>query len=628
MKNKEKLTDEYLVRYLLGCRDESESAAIERMRYNQDNYDMYHLRHNFAHKNEGQSKEVLSKTRNATEQIKSFFQQSLADLDDWWKTEAEDGSAGENMLIRPEEIHKLTNHMLKKTDYFSHVGKLLQRGLLGSLSIAKVHGKLCPSPKYSVAEVKKGRSKEKVVEMSEEKYWELKIEEIRQEDYFPDPRNEDLYEIERMDVDFYRVREMAEGENAIYDKEAVESLQPWGTHDIDEQRKNRETGQNQAIPVMRPRIRLHEFWGNVVDENTGELLAENCTFTVANERVVIRTCEDNPNWHQKSPVVAGALIEVADSVWGVALMDAGTKHNRSLIEIYNLMIDSAMKAIWGITQVRVDALEDPKQLDGGIKWGMNLKTNSSLPVGGKVMESVVTGEVPSDVVNIFNLMTQETLTSMMTNDMRMGAQSQRAVKATEVVAAENSITSVFNGMAKNFESKVIQPELELAWKTIAQNWDLIDPEMFKSLFGEERGTELSQLDPQDVFVNTVNGSKFSVFGISVALKKQADYRKWTQLLQTIGTSEVLIEAFLAKYSFEKFLGEIMSALDIDKTKIENDQMKQAQGNPLAAGAQMPPVPGPNMGSQLPQPAASPGPQSGGFENVLAEAFSGMQAGNS
>lgn len=620
-KEKTKLTPEYCVRYMKSMKHESDQAKRNRMQLNRDNYAMYQLRHDFSHKNEGQSKEVLSKTRNATEQIKSFFQQSLADLDDWWKITAADGTEGQEMLIRPEEMYKITNYMLKEADYFSHVGKLLQMGLLGSLSIAKVHGKLINKPIYKVR--KKG--KEKNVEMVDNYTWVLCLDEIRQEDYYPDPRNSGLYEIEECEFDIYQIKKLAEGEDAIYSKDAVENLKPWGDTDLQEEKKARETGQNTPNEAMRPRVRIQELWGNIICEHTGELLMENCVLTVANEDTVIRMAEENPLWHQESPIVSAALIEVANSPWGIALMDAGTKHNRSLIEIYNLMIDSAMKAIWGVNQVRVDAMDDPKQLSGGIKWGTNIKVNPSLPNGGKVLEPVITGEVPSDVINMFNLMTQETLTSMMTNDLRMGAQSSRAVKATEVVAAENSITSVFQGMAKNIEGKLIQPELELAWKTIAQNWDLIDESIFKALFGAERGAEMAALDPQDVFVETVNGSQFTVFGISTTIKKQADYRKYTTLLQTIGTSEVLIEAFLAKYSFEKFLGEIMSALDINKMKISIDDPTEARN--LTAGAeegrQEPPAPGPDMASQIPSPANNPAP-GGGFEEALANAFSGQQ----
>jgi hypothetical protein len=414
------------------------------------------------------------------------------------------------------------------------------------------------------------------------------------------------------------VKQLSDGDDAIYDKQAVNDLKPYaGTgDDMQDQKKADETGQNTTMGSLRPRVKITEFIGTIVDQNTGDILHENVIMTLANDDVVIRKPTPNPLWHQGSPYVAAALIEVANSVWGIAMMDAGTKHNRSLIEIFNLMLDSGMKAVWGISQIRMDAMEDQTQLIDGIPWGTNIKVNSSLPPGTKVMEEVVTGNIPSEVMAMFNLLNQETLTSMMTNDMRMGAQSMRAVKATEVVAAENSITSVFQGMAKNFEEKKIQPELEKACHTICQNWDLIDKETFISLFGPKRGEELSVLDPQDVFVSTVNGMRFQVFGISLTLRRQADFRKWTTMLQVISGSEVLTEAFLGRYSFEKLMGEIMTSLDIDKSKIQNEEAAAAGAG--GTGAQEPPPPGPDMASQMPSPAGIPD------QSAMAQVFGGNQ----
>jgi hypothetical protein len=622
--NDEKLTEEYCKRYVLGLYDEAYQAKRNRMALNRDNYAMYQLEHDFSHKLEGQSKEVLSKVRNAVESSKSFFQQALADLDDWFRITATDDTDGDAMLVKPAEMQKLLNYMLKKADYFSHVGASTQSGLLGSLAVSKVDGTLIPKPKFKTKAEGKGRAYKKHVVVSDDKTWELRFHNIRQENYYPDPSGGDLYKIDEADIDLHIVKQLAQGDNAIYDKDAVDQLQPWTDSDIQSEKKAKETGQNIAYPKMRPKVRITEFWGTIVDENTGDILAENVVVTLANKDTVIRKPTPNPLWHQRNPIVAAALIEVAHSVWGIAMMDAGTKHNRSLIELFNLMLDAAMKAVWGVNQIRTDVLADPTQITDGIRWGTNLQTNASLPIGGKVLEPVLTGDIPGEVITMYNLLMQETLTSMKTNDLRMGAQSSRAVKATEVVAAENSITSEFQGIAKNFEEKKIQPELELATWTICQNWDLIDKEVFNTLFGKERGEVLGALEPQEVFVSTVNGMKFEVYGISLTLRRQADFRKWTQLLQVIGSSQVLIEAFLQKYSFEKLLGEIMTAVDINKSKIQQDKSAGAAaltgGQPGQQAMQQPggaPGASPDQMSQVPQAANQPG------GSALAATFAGV-----
>lgn len=617
-----RLNEDYVLQYVNGLRDESEQHKHNRMSLNKDNYAEYQLEHDFSHKTAGQSKEVLSKVRNATESSKAFFQQALADLDDWYRVEADHEDM---LLVKPKEMQKLMNYMLQRADYFSHVGASTQAGLLGSVAISKVHGCMVPKPKFKTRAEGRGSKYKKHVVVSDDKTWELKFENIRQEEWYPDGTATKLFEIEECEVDLHIVKQYAEGDNAIYDKEVVSQLKPWGYDETQEEKRAQETGQNISNQKMRPRVRLTEFWGTIVDNITGDILAENVVVTIANREHVIRKPTPNPLWHQRSPYVAAALIEFMNSVWGIAMMDAGTKHSHSLTELFNLMLDSAMKSVWGLSQLRTDVLNDPSQVTDHIKWGTTFKINSSLPVGGKVIEEVVSGDIAPEALQMFNLLNQEALTSMKTNDLRMGAQSMRAVKATEVVAAENSITSEFQGIAKNFEEKKIQPELELACWTICQNWDLIDKEVFISLFGKERGEALAALEPQEVFVSTVNGMRFKVYGISITLRRQADFRKFTTLLQVVGASPVLMEAFLSKYSLEKLLGEIITSIDINKSKIENDEQQPSGGGAdmMAAMAQPGGAPGasPDMMSQVPSPANTP---QGGLAAVFGNGGGGMQ----
>jgi hypothetical protein len=594
------MEDKEVVDWILTCREESKTASLDRKARNKDNYDMFHLRHDFSHKQEGQSQDVLSKQSMAVESIKSFFQQALADIGDWWKAETPFPDNEEMMLIRPHEITKMTNYMLEKNKYFSHVGNSIESALLGSLCISKTYGQLKDKPKFVSKKSGRGKSLKRWVEKIEDKTWELKHAIVRQDNFFPDPSGKGLYEIEDMYVDYYEVLALAKGDDAIYELEAVKGLSK-GMPDTEEDfDRARETGANTTSSGHRPKVKLTEYWGTFLDKD-GEVCYSNNVATVANDSVLIRKPEQNPLWHQGSPYTVSPLIEVANSVWHKALMDAPTMHNRSLNELYNLLEDAGFKEVHAISQIRKDALDNPAQVANGIKPGDVLAVNSMLPVGGKVMEPLEAVRVPPELMNIFNVMNQEFNSSALTNDLRQGVMPFRAVKATEVVEASQTITSVFQGMAKNWENRQSMPELQLAWMTTAQNWDKISKEEFVALFGEKRGSQLSALAPEDVFVATVNGVKFRVFGISLTLSKANDFRKLTTLLQTVFSMPPLTEAFAAKYDPAKLLGEIMTSLDIDKHKLEIPQAEQ-----MTVGA---PMPGdqeqgmPDQMSQVPQAGA-------------------------
>jgi hypothetical protein len=195
------------------------------------------------------------------------------------------------------------------------------------------------------------------------------------------------------------------------------------------------------------------------------------------------------------------------------------------------------------------------------------------PPGAKALEPLINVIIPPEVFNIFGIVSQEFNASALTTDLRSGGATTK-MSATAVVEQSQTITSVFTGMAKNFENRQITKELELAWKTVAQNWDDIDREVFVSLFGAQRGEELYRLPAEEVFASTVNGTRFRVFGITQTLGKAQDFQKLTTLLQTVASSPILMEEFFKKYDLGKLLGEIMTALDIDKHKLEIPQSVQ------------------------------------------------------
>lgn len=599
-----KLTDKQIVDWIMSCRDEAEDAKVSRMSRNKENFDMFHMKYDFSHKEEGQSTEVLSKQSMAVEQIKSFFQQALADLGDWWKCEARFPDSEQGMLIRPHEITKLTNYMLTKARYFSHVGNSIQSALLASLAISKSCGSLKSKPRFVSKKKGRGAGLKRWVEKIDDKTWEMEFRLVRAENYYPDPDGNNLYEIEDAWPDFHELLALAE-DDSDFDLEMIKGLSRSSMKDADENSgKAREIGQNTTSGGHRPKPKITEFWGTILHPTTGEICYENVQAIVANDTDLILKPRPNPLWHQQSPYTASPLMEVANSVWHKAPMDAPTQHNRALIEIYNLLVDAAMRQVHAISQLRKEALDNPAQVSNGIKPGTTLVVNSMLPVGGKVLEPLTAVQIPSEALNVMNIMAQEFNASALTNDLRQGVMPFRAVKATEVVEASQTITSVFQGMAKNWEGRQGARELELAWMTTAQNWDRIDKEVFVGLFGHDRGMELSQMPPQDVFASTVGGVRFRVFGVTLTLSKAQDFRKLTTLLQTIAASPVLMEEFLKKYDLGKTLGEIMTALDIDKNKLEIPVAVQATMQPQPGTEEgAPEQGGPDAMSQVPQAGA-------------------------
>lgn len=593
------MSESTIINCLTNYRQEASMARQDRMSQNAVNFDSYNLRQDWSYKLKGQSREFIPKMSMAVEQAASFLQQGLTDMGDWFMVEPQPGLTEDMLKVKTKTVYLLLQNHLSKTGFMNKVGDASKLGLIGSLMIAKVGGKYVNKPIYKAkTELKNGSYKKSLVKM-EDKVWELDISLVRQEDYYPDPTGRGLYELCDSFMDYWEVERLAK--EGLYDMEVVKGLKgQYDSYGIDKEwAKSRETGLDMTSHGYRNQIKLTEIWGNILSE-TGELLYENVVCTIANDQWVIQKPTPNPYWHGESPFVTCPIISVPHSVWGKALMDAPAMLNRALNELFNLSLDGGMMAVHGIKQLRKNWLDDPSQVDDGIAPGTTLLVNSQCPPGATVMERVDTSTVPVDGINMYNLVNQEILSSALTSDIRSGAQTFASTKATAIVEASNTITSMFSGMAKNIEGEenfgFITPILQKSWKVIAQNINNLDTKEMDALLTQRVTSQLLAMGNEELFAETVQGCRFKTFGISATLNKQKDFTKLTALLQTVGSSEVLTEAFLAKYDFTKFLDEIMKALDVNPFKIEAEE--------IANQAAQVPVQGvPDLQSQIPQAGA-------------------------
>lgn len=558
--------DNPLFRALLGYHEESKQAKMHRMYSNRDNFDCYHLRQDFSHKKKGQSKEFLAKQQTSVEQITSFLQQGLIDVGEWFRIEEEEGVT--NPLITKQEVQKLLLRQLAKNDFPAFASDMLKLGLLGSLMIVKVGGKTVPKVSFKTKITPKNPSAKRVIK-KERPVWQLDLSLVRQEDWFPDPTGDGLYEQEAIELDHHILVKLAKKFPQEFDLHAIMSLKP-NPEEMQKVNKRRETDQNTPYSNPRKRIRIIEHWGTICDPDTGEILHENCLarFTPAGE--IITAPMPNPNWHGESPYVVSPIIRVPGSVWHRALMDAPTRHNLAINEVYNLMLDSGLSSVFGIRQCREDYLDDPAQISDGVAPGTTLMVNSSCPPGQKALERVDTGTEFTQAGNMFQITDREFQSSSFTNDTRLGNLPQRAVKATEIVASNQSITGVFNGIVKIIEDNCMAKILSKGWMTMAQNMNDLDLDEVKAVIGEARALQLNAISPEDRFAATALGKRYRVFGLSTTLNKIQDFRKISTFLQTVGASPIFVQEFQRKYSVTKLMGEIVKSLDIDEKKIEAD----------------------------------------------------------
>jgi hypothetical protein len=599
-----------LVQITQGYIQEAKFARQNRMDQNQRNFECYHMRQDYSHKLPGQSKEFVGKQAMAVEQITSFIQQGLVDAGEWFGMELQGGVRKEDCPISADEAKQLLMRDLESCDFISTIGDSVKLGLLQSLMVAKPHGHMKDRAIF-YAETKEnadGTYKD-VLKRLTKPYWSPKVDVLRAEDFYPDPTGRGLYFIQEAYVDFHDIKKLTEGPDAIYSASVLDEIEAGYTEsDNTAAKKSNETGQSPTYSYQRKRIKLYECWGTIVD-SLGKVLHEDVTWTIADDTLLLRKPTPNPFWHSQIPFIFAPFIRVPNSVWHKALMDGPTRANMALNELYNLMVDDGMNSVHGIKQIRTDWLEDESQISNGVYPGITLKVNSSAPVGAKVIEVVPTNGMSAETMNVYQMMNSEFSAMALTNDLRMGVMPNRAVKATEVVEASQSITGVMTGISKVIEVNFVEPILYQMWANRLQHLDETYRPDLAAIIGEDRADEVLAMSREERFAKCVDGFKFKVFGVSRVLAKQKDFRKITALLQTLSADPPLMEEFLKEYSMGSLLGEFLRSLDIsvDRIKLSRDEkagmQAQAESAMMAQGQGMQAGQGPDMQSQIPQASA-------------------------
>ena len=614
------------------ARNAADDARDTRLWKNFQNRELYLGRQDWSHKQPGQSTEFLPKVPTSVEQMAALVRRGLVQFGPWFSATVDDNMrqaiSGNNiqsiMEVFLKNLWKQNNHTQDFTTVISDAVKI---GMLESLIILKVHGGMMKTRKFIVEKgsvelgedgtAKKGDDQLKMEEDSE---WRLRVDLIRPEDYYPDPTGNGLYEIHRVERDLHEVLAMAE--DGVYDMEAVKQLINTDyPRPMDEERTDRDRNQDETTnPSYRKRVVLDEFWGTLLNSD-GTVAHRNIVCTIANDRYLIRPPEPNPFWHQESPFIAEPIIRVPFSVWHKALYDDASSLNLAINEMFNLILDGGIAAVWGTRQIRLDDLDDPGQVSGGVPQGATLAVKSTLPHGQKVLENVTTGQIPQDAMAVFQFLDKEFAQSALTNEIKMGGIPTKQVRATEIMEAGNSQSATLEGFVSDLENTVMVPLLRKAWYTILQNADKLPPEVFTGAVDKRVALTLLRASPAERFAMFYGMAKFQVFGLTSTMAKTQDFQKMMALQQALNSNPMLLQAAMRRISPDKVIDSLFTMMNfnpkqVEKTSEELEQFDQQ----VAATKQAQEMMGPTQGG------APPGNASVQAEaNQQANPLSGMTA---
>lgn len=590
----EAMTDQDVIRVIQAYRLEAEEAKKSRDQLDQDNQAAFLGLAPWTDRPEGQSSEFLPKNALAIEQITAFVERSLVSDSEWFsvtqgKQQPHTLQDHEIVAIMRCYLEQIAPpHAYQPRDMATLVADGIKVGLNRALIIFKVHGTrvthrvfeakpvdettLEVSPDGALISPIPRRSM--TLSMKLVTHWEPRIELVNPRDFFPDPTGRGLYEIHRIEKDLHDVLS-----NPLYTDEGKAQLRAMsGSMTLpDEGQRALEQNQDTTTPpFVRKTAVLDEFWGTILNDQ-GEVAYEKCLAVLANDKILLRPPEPYPFWHQESPFVVSPLIRVPFSVWHKALFDHATHLNIALSEMFNLMLDGGMSSVHGIKQLYPGMLENPASVSKGIAPGQTLIVKDEY-IGQqvKVLEKIVQGEIPGDSFNMYTLLNAEHQASTLMNDLRLGLLPAKAVKATEVIQAQESSATMTDGISKMIEGNLIRLALRKLWMLLLQFADDLNADDLMAAVGEETAGRFLALSAAERFVQFAGHCSFEVKGLSATLGQTREFQKLAALLQLVTSNPLLEQVATQTFSFPEILKAAIRTLNINPQSVLASPQDQLQ----------------------------------------------------
>lgn len=633
-------------------------ARWNRRAQNLANWNAYHSRQDWSHKLPWQTQQTVAEFGISIEQATGTLERGLTDTEDWLTV---DPVGIGDPVIDPTVIGAFLKYYLQRlwipgdapeTSYnlANLLGDGVKRGLLESIITAKVTGKFCTKYQYRLeqSKVRKGKfghredlsaydltpmGRQKVARDAVEDF-RLCIELVPWEDWFPDPSLLNKYVCHEVTVTLSDL-----GANPDYDPEVVDAIR--GTANATYADMYKRVTQDIVFVQHDPdEVRVREYWGDLIDPDSGEVLATNAFWTTCNDRL-LRPPTPNPFWHGKRPFVSAALLRTPNSTIHKALSDDAVTHWQFLNELVSLMFDGALAAVWGKGQMRSDFVENADDFTQGIPQAATFLLRPNTPEGYKAWEKLDAGELPQYAIEIFNLAMRQFQTAMATNDLKLGQQPPKEATATSVVEAMQAAGSLFESIAARVEDTFLEPLFELAWMTILQyefDHKLVDPTLVQIL-GPQRVLEMTKMTNEERFVVLAQAAKFKCRGLRGVTARNRTLTKLANLLQLMSQDPDVKQAFLQKNSLARLTDALVLNSGVDPSTLEKTpeeikqdqiaaQQQQDQQNAqqmvdqvMSGMASKSPAGMPAGGAMPPpqQPGAAPPPANGGSPPALMDA---------
>ena len=521
-----------------------------------ENIRRYWLRYDFGDKQNWQAKEVLP-------EFPSFVDRFAAALKEAWTAA---GIAGAYTVVDPADRDKdistaikalndvwlsrcVTNPQGHPLPYEVHLEEQMKLGALMSTGAVVTW-------KEDVAE---GR---------------VAVETVDPRRIWVDATGRGLYRIRRLEMDRHKLKEFAKEKKsgkAVYNLSEIEYLT---TSYLNEERARASelTGHGSEITSNRNTLVLHEIYADIVGPD-GSLLAPKALTVMADEKAIIRGPEKNPFWHGRDWVITAPLVSVPLSPYGRSYAEDFGQIADTFTKITNLILDAVTVSSMKVFAMVPEMLANPGQAATGVWPGKTFMLTEGVGSAQDFMHAIDLGSLGQDTVQVWQSLKTEMTEAAGVNEIGLGQFAPHSrTSATEVAETQHSSNALVRSVAQSVEQRLIEPTLDLVWKTGLQHMKKGDS-LLTAAVGEEMFAALHKRRKELVR----RPITFQARGISTLIQKGQKLRSLLQLLQTIAASEILLQQFFQVVDPMKLIDLLFDLANVDITKLKVGEREAALG---------------------------------------------------
>lgn len=354
------------------------------------------------------------------------------------------------------------------------------------------------------------------------------------------------------------------------------------------------TGSGQNIVSGRRPIKLREYIATVIGRD-GSVLADRSLMVLANDNYLIRGPEKNPFWHGKDWLTYTPLVTAPLSVYGRSYMEDFGSVAKTFNDLTNMIIDAVHTSSLKSWAMVPDMLLNPNQVAEGISPNKIFMLEDGYKAQDFAQELAM-GTLSADAVKVWQSMKAELTEAAGINEIGLGQFAPNSrTSATEITETQQSSSALIRSVAQTVETRFLDPQLDLIWKTGMQHAQPYD-RMLANAAGEEMWAAM--MSSRKEFIR--RPVTFQARGISTLIAKSQQLKAMMGILGVIGQNDILMQAFLQKVDVMKLIDRIFLLSGVDLSKItmsEREKMIKSLAQPIeqaqqqAAGAAAPAQPG-------------------------------------